>query len=396
MRILFGWELGAGMGHLSPHRYLFEALVARGHELHIAALDIAKAARAFRGLGVKLWQAPVHRGHPEPLYEPTPTLAHVLHNSGFDQVEHIAARAVGWDQLLTAIRPELVLTDYAPVLLLAMRGRSTATACLSSGFFTPPPVRPLPVFWTLVGRLPKDAPTSDAMVLERINQVLESRGQAPVVGIADLFHEQVLCLLQTYPELDHYPERPGAAYLGTPPAPRNGRTPDWPSGKGPKVYGYLKPTRGLPQALAEVANLGWPTLIVGDGLPAGVRERLTTKTLQFVTEPLDLHEVAKSCDVVMHNGNHATASQFLSSGIPSLSLPIFLEQQLIAANLQRLGAGLFLGSKSGRGAAQSLRRLLQEPSYRRANQAFRQRHEPAEPDEYAARVIAALQDIAPV
>lgn len=395
MRILLGWELGAGMGHLFPHRALLAALAARGHSLFAAVRDVGKAARAFEGLNVALHQAPIQATRPSKPYDPTLTFAHVLHNAGFERAEQIHSRLLVWDELLLSVRPDLVLVDHAPTLLLALWGKDVPRASLGSGFFTPPLVHPLPVYWTLKARGTGGASTSDRPLLERLNRLVEGRGYLPLPGLAHLFHQDVKVLLQTYAEIDHYPSRGKATYLGSPPAVHHGDSPMWPAGKGPKVYAYLKPTRGLPRTIADLAQLRWPALVVGDTIPGFVQEKLTTQTVKFASGHLDLEQVARSCDIVLHNGNHGTASHFLHSGIPCLSLPIFLEQELLAASLERLGAGLSLEPNKGEGAAELLVRLARDGSFRHAAHQFRDRHHSG-CDEHVEAILKELNCLAAV
>src|SRR5688572_24863269 len=60
VKILFGWELGGGMGHLAPHRALFEALLARGHRLHLCVREPVRAERVFSDLDISIQEAPFH------------------------------------------------------------------------------------------------------------------------------------------------------------------------------------------------------------------------------------------------------------------------------------------------------------------------------------------------
>ena len=47
--VLFCWELGAGFGHLTPHREVLATLQQKGHTVHVAVRDLVRATKAFEG-----------------------------------------------------------------------------------------------------------------------------------------------------------------------------------------------------------------------------------------------------------------------------------------------------------------------------------------------------------
>ena len=57
-RILLAWELGAASGHLAGLRPVVEVLLARGHQVTLAAQNLRNAARVFAGLDFPIVPAP--------------------------------------------------------------------------------------------------------------------------------------------------------------------------------------------------------------------------------------------------------------------------------------------------------------------------------------------------
>ncbi len=370
MQILFGWEMGAGMGHLKSHRDLFLALKQHGHRVHVVSRDVAKAARAFDGMNLPIWQAPFGTEKPEPLYSMTPTMAQVLHNSGLTRIDNVLARTRAWDLLIDTIRPELVLVDSAPTLQLALRGRDLPTASLSTGFFVPPDVHPLPRYSTLQEtKFPPQIPTRDTATLAALNAVLAARKQAPLKSIAALYNEGVVPLLVTIPELDHYPNRRGGCYVGLPASPP-GETPEWPDVRGPRIYAYLKPFKRIEQLLAELRATEFPTIIVSDGIPDTLHTRYRSKSLSFSKRALDLNQVTQSCRVGVNNANHGTVAHFLLHGVPVLMIPLFLEQEILAAQVVKQNTGISLRTDQCSIVLSSLRRLLDEHEFSESAKSF--------------------------
>src|SRR5471030_2186083 len=95
-KILFAWELGAGLGHIAPCRGLFESLHAQGHELTLVLRDLSKAKTVFEGLNLALLQAPVKINLPaEPILY-AKTFADILHNVGYEDPSELGAMVAAW------------------------------------------------------------------------------------------------------------------------------------------------------------------------------------------------------------------------------------------------------------------------------------------------------------
>lgn len=118
-RILFAWEMGAGLGHLLPHRPVFAELVARGYEVHVAARELAQVRRAFGELPLVYWQSPLHPGNAEPKILPTASPVHILHNVGYGDADKVIGSLAAWKNLLRRIEPNLLLVNYCRGVLLA-------------------------------------------------------------------------------------------------------------------------------------------------------------------------------------------------------------------------------------------------------------------------------------
>lgn len=385
-----------GMGHLSPHAPLLRALFERGHEITIVSRDVSRAAVAFAGLGCRIFQAPVDLKKPQPLYVPTVTFAQVLHNSGWWHEEALAARVASWQALLDCLQPDLVLSDFAPTLTLALRGRNLPHAALGTGFFVPPNTSALPRYWSFKDQLPAGVPQDEHATLRLVNAALKRCALPGAKHFAALFHEGVLPLLKTVPELDHYPEREGGRYLGPPPSPRGGPEVKWPAGPGARVFGYLKPFPGIETALGQLRELGLPTVIVADGLRPEVMRKFESARLRFMQERACLWQVSEQCDVALCNANHGTTAHFLLSGKPVLSFPLYLEQQLIAGAVNKIGAGLAVNPQTARATGQSLKRLLEDSSFQQAAVRFSERNQGYPMDSYLERALGALSELAPI
>ena len=83
---------------------------------------------------------------------------------------------------------------------------------------------------------------------------------------------------------------------------------------------------------------------------------LRVRTLRFAAAPVDLPLVAAQATAAMTNGGYGTTAALLAGGVPLLSVPLTLEQTLVARAVERLGAGVVVSAE--RADAQSALRAV--------------------------------------
>jgi glycosyltransferase involved in cell wall biosynthesis len=397
--LLFTWELGGGVGHLANLLSLARGLCERGHRVVAALRDLSQVHRFSSALPVSFLQAPfkirpASRAGGEPR-----TFAHVLEDHGFGDPGELATLVAAWRAIYDAVRPDVIIFDHAPTAILAARGYAVKRAVIGVGFSCPPDECPLP---DLRPWLPDESARlreDEDRVVANANHVLdEQRGQShfragpspsscpkigtvpavPLERLSQLYREVDENFLTTWPELDPYPSRKAARYWG-PTFLGGGKSPEWPNGAGKRVYAYLKSFRGLPRLLDVLAELRCPTIVYGDGVDGSLRTWRGSPTVRIEKEPLDMHEVARQCDLAILNGTHSSTAAMLLAGKPSLQLPIYLEQGLNALAVARLGAGLCVPpGKPGEFAA-ALEALLNCPEYTAAARAVAAGHADFDP-----------------
>lgn len=368
--IMFAWELGGGIGHLAPHRDLLRSLAARGHSVHVVSRDLVRAGRTFRGLPLHYWQAPITHERAEVPYQPTISAAHILHNVGFSSVTDVSLRIAAWRNLLATIRPDIVLADYCPTLLLALRGSGIRTATIGMGFCLPPQQSPLPAFSTLSHMAQLDRLAEDeSRLVETINIALRQHHLPVIQSLADVFYSAELHVLNTLKELDHYPNRGHVEYAGLP-TEQPGTRIVWPAGARRRIFAYLKPFEAI-DALFELLNkLELPSIVAFDGPVSDLKHKHSSATLAFAAPSINLAQMAHECFLAITNGNHTTTARLLLAGKPVMAIPLHLEQELIASAVVRLGAGAVVRPNEPHDAYRQLAELLNQQKYHEAAREF--------------------------
>ena len=390
--ILFCSEIGADSGHLTPHREVLDVLHQRGHSIHIVVRDLTRATKAFEGLPLQYWQAPIPQSRPEFVFNPPINFSHILHNSGMGDPIGIAARMAAWRSILSATRPRLAILDHSPAALLALRGTKVQTVLIGSGFEIPANASPIPAFGVTANlAIPGKMAADDNRLLIAFNAALARHGCPALTSVAQLFHEVPTTIFRTLPEFDPVPNRGPAQFLGLPSDPPR-KAVEWPPGEGARVFAYLKPSEILDTLLTELNDLKLPTIIASDGISKAQRDKYSTATVRFVPPTVDIVQMGRESHFAITNASLTTSVRLLLQGCPLITIPLQLEQAVTADNIRRLGAGLIVRANVKEDVARSLSEMLNHARCRNAAQAFAAKYA-GQPDNYAERVVAILDGL---
>lgn len=358
--VLICWELGQALGHVMMQRPVAKAFADRGHKVFVALRDFEGARTAFGDLPVTLLPAPIRLERVSPLVKRPLTFAHILHNTGMYDTPELAARVDAWRSLFDLVRPELMVCDHSPTALLASRGLPIQRIVYGTGFYSPPPMSPLPNLCPWVKADPRMLIAHEQGTLDVMNRQLVRLGAPVLPRLADLYGEVDENFIAMIPELDHFGSRKGVRYWGCRPE-TEGVVPEWPSGSGPKIFGYLKLFPALPKLLELIRRLGSPTLIHGSWVTPAEKEKWETPTLRLSREPFNLPSAAQACDLAILHATATSTFTFLIAGKPTLHLPFHLEQQLTARRIARFRAGLVASTKNTEELEHKLMLLIDNP-----------------------------------
>lgn len=292
MKVLLGWELGAGQGHIQRLAAIAQALQSYGC-VPIFAL------KSYTLKGMKFpWQSLLaprlqFSGRTESY-----TFADILATFGFDQPILLGQHLAAWQDILTTVQPDLVITDHAPGLVLAARGR-VRTIVVGSHFAVPPPVEEFPQF-----RFP--APPESEQRQAKVSDTVRA------VTTLDVPLGQALngdrSFIFSLPQLDcYYAWRTNPQYVSVHITPL-------PAGNSAAKTGSW--------AYLEQKYSAYP---------------LIRATLQPQCEFKPLEEILPQTNWAIHHGGLTTTIACLLTGVPQLILPRHLEQQLTGYALESLG-----------------------------------------------------------
>lgn len=368
-RILFTWELGGGLGHITRIRLLAKVLRQRGHEVLCVLQDLSRAESLLGKEGFTCLQAPVWLPQTAGL-PAAASYPEVLFRFGYQDPEGLLGVVRTWRSLYQLLRPDMLIADHAPTSLLAARGLGMRSARIGNSFAAPPP-SPMPPFRTWESIPARRLEESEKLALASVNQVLERIGLAPQSCLSDVFavDENFLCDWQ---ELDQYPQRPATHYWGSTLLLGEGAEPVWPMGEGSRIFAYLQGYfPHLDALLSALRGLPFPTLVYAAGLPPSAVLKYQSANLAFATQRVNMEEARRKADLILCHGGDATVAAALLAGRPLMVLPLHAEQYATAQRVEQLGAGLNVAPDKFKPDYRKLvRRLLGEPSFTLKAQAF--------------------------
>jgi UDP:flavonoid glycosyltransferase YjiC (YdhE family) len=340
-KVLCVWEMGQGLGHLTNLRPFVDAARAAGHAPSLAATALDTAGLVFPDADLPVFQAPYLWRVPRQADGPLLSYAHLVLQR-FETEEELAALCRSWDAIFEAVRPDLVVYDFAPSALIASLYRPWRKWVIGSGFLVPrcdgpffglfPGVRDEP------GNVERLARGEERLRM-LVNAVLARQGRPPITQAGALLRQADETLLLTLPELDHFGVRPGVRYLGLPP-PLAGAPPAWPAGGSLRVFAYLSAFPALEPLLDELSRLDASVLVYSREIGSALRER--HPRIGFADRPLDLPSVYAQADLAVNMANHTTSAQAFLAGVPQLMIPRRQEQGFLARRVLACGRGVIL------------------------------------------------------
>lgn len=335
--VLFAWELGDGLGHVTRLLRIAEWLSRAGVSCRFAVRNVELAGAAVQAAGFELLQSPLAKVErirgpdgPQPV-----TAGDILAAVGFASESRLSPIVGAWDGLLHATAPDLVVTDYAPTANLALFGGNVPWVVVGDGFTLPPhdTERFLP--------FRRARPAFEEEQLLAVVARVQARRHRPVPGRLPQLFEGSARFVVTLPELDPWLKArkvPPIGPVDPPPRPVDTVPTD-------AYFAYLsasyEPTFRVLEGLLASGAKG--SVFLRDATQAQ-REEWRQRGLLVWDSPRPLRDAAQNAAVIVHHGGVGTAEQALGLGRPQLLVPRHFEQTANATSLGGLGVAVALRS----------------------------------------------------
>ena len=369
-RILFAWEMGANLGHLTRDLPLARACRDAGYEVFMAVNNLNTATTLLGQEGFTLLQVPVLR--PLPGLPPPINFASMLLQQGYQDTPALNGALQGWLSLLKLIQPQAMVYNHAPTALLAARLMDVPVLLIGTGFEIPPEGTPLPSFMPW-----KAIPLATHIEVEQrllglLNPILSKHRKPSISNLSELLLSHSP-LLTTFSGLDPFGPRHNAHYIGPLYALPEVPEINWQQPKRPHILIYLRPgILGVEALLEALQSMDAEIICAVPGLPREWSRRFPN--LRFYPHAVNLSQLLPASRLMICYGA-GTIGTSLLAGVPVLVIPQMTEQYLTGLALERLGAGMMLHQDRSVAHCKSvLHQLLSKPDFRAAAHNFAQGH----------------------
>ena len=340
-RIVYAWELGSGYGHLAAFLPLAKALRTVGHEVIFVIKELTHAESLLGQQGFDYLQAPLWQLQLDTLTHPI-NYAEILFKAGYLSKPGVTGLVKAWRKQLALLQPDLLIVDHAPSALLASRGAAFKRLTLGSGFYAPPQISPMPSIRLDARITQTKLIETENLALSVINSVTQNLSIPPLQTLCDLFAVDT-SLLCTFPELDLYPQRGAADYIGPIFSLDECTHFDWPDAIGPKVFVYLQAGFAhSEEIIAALSTLPVRAVVHSPILEPALMQKYKQPNLWFSTAPLHMGQASREADIAICNAGMGTVSAMLLAGTPLLLFPTHQEQFMLASAVVRCGAGMLV------------------------------------------------------
>ncbi len=339
MRFLFAWEQGGRLGHLSQMLPIACILRERGHEVLFVVKEVGSAYH-FLDEGFGYLQSPIPIGLTKSRREVS-SFADVLSEAGFGDAAILGGMVRSWQTVFAMYKPDVILSQHAPTVILAAGLFGISCLKLNSGFESPPEISPYPCFRPWLKLTRDDLLKAEQRLLDNVNQVRMDFGGSPFSHLHQAVRANV-SLLATLPELDHYPVRKNGRYIGPLFITDEGEAAHWSGLREQKIFVYLFPGAETSLILEALDKSGAEVIAYIPGLADELKDKYRTATMRIASNKINLSDLLPEMTLTINNANLGTTSVTLMSGVPNLCIPTHIEQLMCSHRLERIGAGIGL------------------------------------------------------
>lgn len=336
MRFLFAWEQGGRLGHLSKILPTARVLRSRGHEILFAVKEVGTACQCL-DKSFSYIQCPIPIGLKKSCREAA-SFADVLTEAGFGDAAILGGMVRSWQTVIELYKPDVILSQHAPTIILAAELLGIPCLKLGSGFESPPEISPYPCFRPWLKLTRDELLKTEHRLLDNVNQVRKVFGGSPLTCLHQAVRADI-SLLAVLPELEQYPDRKNGCYIGPLFITDEGAEEHWSGLREQKIFVYLFPGVETPLILAALNKSGAEVIAYIPGLADELKEKYRTTNMRIASGKINLTGLLSGMTLAINNGNLGTVSATLLSGVPSLCIPTTVEQWMNSCNLERIGAG---------------------------------------------------------
>lgn len=374
-RVAFAWELGAFLGHVERNLAVAQQLRQMGADVHFVVTNLQTAEKLLAPEGFPYLPAPGFR-HAQGSPKPAINISELLADLGYGDPVTLRALVRSWMEIWKLVKPDVIVTDYAPSAILSAKIADIPTLPLGPGFSIPPGLDPVPAYREEQRHMTAELRAADQRLLPAINETAKAFGHPGFAYVGELFKNPA-AQITSFPELDPFGSREEAQYVGPVKAPGRFMKVEWQRSRKYRVFAYLQQSMmGLDAILAAMRNPDYEVVCVIPGASERILSRYQSEAFRVFAAPVLLDEMLARASVVVGYASAGVVSASLQAGVPMLLFPTFMEHQLTAVRAETLGTAIVcLVAPTRERVVKLLSLLLENSVYKEAANVFSEKHQ---------------------
>lgn len=336
-----------GFGHVSRMNAVSQREEFNDCEWHFALQEVHKYHSIARCHPMHLWQAPYVRLQSK---QTSVNFSHLLARCGFVSLASAQALVASWQNLIVQIKPDAILLDHSPGAAAAAQLLGIPFVHIGNGFEVPKVQDPMPAMQPLA-KVEQPALIETDKALHQVMDALEydiARTRTGALHLNNLYHPDK-ALIAGYPSLDHYGERDATwRYLDVRPVLSDTQTelPEQPVEGERRIFFYLDvQTPNVAEILPALAGrFSVFGTLRGPRTPA-LNAALRKAGVKVFDEPLPVDYALSHADLVFCHSGAGLMNNVFARDMPSLLLPLQLEQSMMAYQISHKGLAMAVGKQ---------------------------------------------------
>jgi UDP:flavonoid glycosyltransferase YjiC (YdhE family) len=334
-KILIGWELGGNYGHLVSIRQLSSDLTKAGHECYLALQRIDSNLGCLAA-GEHLLQAPIWPNLLKDVHRARPKFPHATYGDIFsalclDRPFALRSMIEGWQALLDLIKPDLVVAETAPALLMSARD-FVPTIRIGSGYDVPP--HHMKRFPTLTG---EGSVQDEALAVEKINAALSQTSRQVVQSFPEMLKADV-DIVACFREFDPYADWRKTEYCFPAIGPI---VPPIAVNKGKEIFVYFHSVSRLIHPIWQaLSKTKIPIRIHIPNVEEEHKKAFEDLGFKYESIPVPLNKIMKRSRMIISHGGLGLSSAAILCGMPHMIISHDVEKSLNGTAVSKFGAGI--------------------------------------------------------
>lgn len=329
---LICWELGGGLGHITPIIALAKHLLIKDYQIVIAAKDLS-----HQGLlqnDKVLWLQAPQLPKTAPTQSLSSCFSETLLKLGYSSPNKLTKVINDWLVVYQKVKPSHIFFDFSPSAQLAFFNKSDKKILIGSTFSDPYIEQGINGLYD--SNKSAIAQKHQELLLENISIACRTTQITPPKDFNDIYSVLSGRIYFTIEELDHFKNRKklnNQFYIGSITHIKITQS-EWPAPDinnqktQKKIFAYISADE-LSNSLLQALILSKHSCLICMKSKNPINFELPSH-IHITNKPMDINTIISECDLIITNASSNVTTEVSMAGIRHIVWPTMLEQKILA------------------------------------------------------------------